>query len=389
MLPSVQPVMRRRPNSRPADEGMALVLVLIVLVLTSILALEIKRAAALHSRLAVNKRDDFLLQHAMQGQLVILREVLHYDRQENQVEKLDDRWADEKYTRFQKGPTEEEREELLEEREEPVSSEEYEITATVTDENRKFNLHCLEIEDDAERKVWEDVFLRLLVVYREDFPRYALSRSDAENLLANLREWIRRRDDDRGVPRPATIVDGEVLVTPDELLMVEGFTREMFYDLEPPEEDDEVIPGLYRYLTLWSDRKINVNTAELPVLRALFRETDDDLAHRLLEWRDMEAEEQPQDAGLDDDPVMNHAESTGDLAQIDGFDQEAIQRNNLAATTIFAGNHFSITLIGEGTAGFRRQERYIVERNAEGSVVILAEERNDPQPELDRDDEEE
>ena len=51
--------------------------------------------------------------------------------------------------------------------------------------------------------------------------------------------------------------------------MVPGFTREMFYDLKPEEEDEEPIPGLYRYLTLWSAGPVNLNTAEYPVLASV------------------------------------------------------------------------------------------------------------------------
>ena len=367
----------RTRHARNEESGIALVIVLIVLLLTSVLALEIKSSAFLYSKLAKNKRDDFLMQQAMYGQLEVLKQILIFDASENSLETLEDRWMDEKYTKYQKGPTEEE----LEERElseEPISSEEFEITASVTDENRKFNLHNLEIEDDEQRKVWEQIFVRLLTIYREDFGSQAIGLSKAEDLLANLKEWIKRRDDNQGVPRPTTAVENQVLVTPDELLMVKGFTREMFYDMKPEEKGDEPIPGLYRYLTLWSDGRVNMNTAESPVVRALFREQDDDLAQNFVAWREEEAEEQPENADPDDEPVKNSLKSVQDLAQIDGFDAEAIQRNNLAATVIFNGNHFSVNMVGESPDGFRRQERWILLRNPAGCTTLLAEERNDP-----------
>lgn len=369
-----------RRNPGDGERGMALVLVMIVLVLTSILALEIKSAAFLHTKLARNQRDDFLMQQAMRGQLEVLKQVLLFDAKENQTESSEDRWNDEKYTRYQKGPSREDLEND-EPREEPVSSEEYEITATVEDEGRKFNLHNLEIEDDAQRKIWEEIFVRLIVLYREDSAQLSIGRGKAEDLLENLKEWIKRRDDGRGIPRPATDAEGQVLVTPDELLMVKGFTREMFYDQKPEREGGEVLPGLYRYLTLWSDGRINPNTADPIVVRALFSERDDDLADALLEWREQDAEEQPENADVDEEPVKNVLKSVADLAQIDGFDTEAIQRNNLGATLAFSGNRFSVDIVGEATDGFRHQERWILERNAEGVTTVLTEERTDPVPE--------
>ena len=63
-------------NDSGDERGVALILVLIVLLLTSILALEIKSTAALHRRLTTNQRDDFLIRQVMRGQVEILKQVL-------------------------------------------------------------------------------------------------------------------------------------------------------------------------------------------------------------------------------------------------------------------------------------------------------------------------
>ena len=49
----------RRDATENPERGVALLLVLVVLLLTAILALEIKSSAALHWRIATNRRDDF------------------------------------------------------------------------------------------------------------------------------------------------------------------------------------------------------------------------------------------------------------------------------------------------------------------------------------------
>jgi type II secretory pathway component PulK len=373
--------MRARIESpSEGEKGIALVLVLLVLLLTSVLALEIKSSAFLYSKLARNKRDDFLMQQAMDGQIVILKEVLLYDSKENQIETLGDVWNQDRYTNFQKGPSEEDQQ-SDQPREEPVSSREYQTTAKIEDENRKFPLQNLEVTDDAQRKIWETIFIRLLVHYRENDGAHAISQSDAESCLQNLKEWIARPKDDHGIPRPATATDGHVLVTPDELLMVKGFTRDMFYDLPPDHEGEEVIPGLYHYLTLWSDGRVNLNTADPAMVRAMFTDQDQDLAENFLAWREEDAEKQPENADPDADPKKNALKAAQDLANVDGFDAEAIQRNNLATTTVFAGNVFSIDMIGEASGGLRRQQRWIIQRNSEGCKTLLTEERNDPVPE--------
>ena len=360
------------------ERGIALVIVLIVLMFTSILALEIKSSAALHERLATNQRDDFLMREAMRGQLEILKQVIHYDLTENKIDTLTDRWTEDKYTQFQEGPVADDDER---DPEEPASSLDVELEARVEDEARKFNLFNLGIEDEAIRLHWEKVFIRLLVLFREEHPQHSLSETEAEDLLKNLQEWMKRRGDERGIPAPAVLDEKRILVTPDELLMVAGFTRELFYDQSPEDEDDDEVPGLCRHLTLWSAGRINLNTADAPVIRALFDPRDDDLAERLLEWREQEAEEQPEEIDPEADPAMNSFESLEDLKKIDGFDDAALTRNRLNADTLTVlSTVFSVHLVAESGDGLRRQERYVLERNARGFRTLMAEERNDPVP---------
>ncbi len=382
---------------RPAHEnerGVALLVVLFVLLLTAILALEIKSTAALHYRLAKNKRDDFLMRHAMRGHLEILKQVLQFDREENDVEKQDDRWTESRYTTLQELPPETDEEEAEEEPAEPVSSEDYEIKALVEDEARKFNLHNLLADDEALREHWEAVFVRLLVLYREEYPRYALSRGDAERLRDAVKEWLARQGDD--VPRPATPDDKRIMVTPDELLMIKGFTRDILYDLTLEEEEaeegqDTTAPGLIRYLTLWSDGPVNLNTAEKPMVRAMFESSDVELADRLIEWRNAEEEEEagttPQAPPRDEDiPKKNALASLQDFQKIDGFDAAALQRNKLNDSTVgFRSRRFSIRFTGESQDGLVRQERWVLERNTEGFLTLLYEERTDPVRKEDKD----
>jgi len=360
---------RNAPLPRRGERGIALVIVLLVLILTSILALEIKSTAK-------NKRNSFLMQQAMAGQLEILKQVLLFDAKENQVEKLDDAWNDEKYTDFQEGPTEED----LEDRDpsEPISSEGFELKARVEDEGRKFNLKNLIVEDEEQRKHWERIFIRLLVQFREDHGIHALTESAAEDVLKDVKEWFERKDDERGLPVPAVKEGAGVMLTPDELLLVEGIDRDLWFDRKPEEEFDDTIPGLYRYLTLWSEGRINLNTADPVVVRALFDPQDEQLAEDFLVWRDEEAEEQPEDLGLDDEPVKNALTAVADLNSLDGFDPEVVARNRFGQVLGFQGDVFSIHLEAEDENGLRRQERWVVRRNPAGVTTLLFEERNDP-----------
>jgi hypothetical protein len=373
---------RRRIGERRDDEsGIALIIVLLVLMLCAILAVEIKSSAAEHSRLAKSKRDDFLMREAMRGQLEIIKQVLIYDLTENKVETLEDSWADDKYTRppYQSTPTEEEREDA--DPDEPVSSQNFDLEARVEDEARKFNLHNLNLEDEELRKHWRTVFVRLLMIYREEYPQYVISQGEAESIVEQIAVWMARKDEVQGVPRPSTADERRVMVTPDELLMIEGVTPEIFFDQRPDEGVEMTeIPGLCRYLTLWSAGQVNLNTADRAVVHALFTDADRDLADRLFEWREEESEDEAdQPTSLDDDPMKNSLKSLGDLSKIEGFEAAVIQRNKLDGTTAtVSGNSFSIHFISENEDGLRRQERWVLERNPAGVTTHLMEERNDP-----------
>ena len=74
------------PAGREDERGVALVIVLLVLMLSAILAVEIKASAALHWRLAKNKLSDFGMREKMRGQLEILKQVILYDEPPPAVE---------------------------------------------------------------------------------------------------------------------------------------------------------------------------------------------------------------------------------------------------------------------------------------------------------------
>jgi general secretion pathway protein K len=66
--------------------------------------------------------------------------------------------------------------------------------------------------------------------------------------------------------------------TIDELLMVRGVTRELFYGT--PES-----PGLARLLTVQGEGSVNINTAPKEVLRALSPSITEDAAGRMDDYR--------------------------------------------------------------------------------------------------------
>ncbi|NCC53276.1 MAG: hypothetical protein EOM20_18970, partial [Spartobacteria bacterium] len=59
------------------------------------------------------------------------------------------------------------------------------------------------------------------------------------------------------------------LDTVDELLLIKGFTESIVYGGKAEDEDDEPYRGIASMLTVWSDGRVNINTASREVLMTL------------------------------------------------------------------------------------------------------------------------
>jgi general secretion pathway protein K len=84
----------------------------------------------------------------------------------------------------------------------------------------------------------------------------------------------------------------------EELLLVRGITRELFYGT-----DDK--PGISGYLTTRGDGKININTADALVLRALSDDMDEELVGEMLAYREDEDNELNNVSWYDNVPGMS------------------------------------------------------------------------------------
>jgi general secretion pathway protein K len=84
----------------------------------------------------------------------------------------------------------------------------------------------------------------------------------------------------------------------EELLLVRGITRELFYGT-----DDR--PGISEHLTTRGDGKININTADALVLRALSEDMDEELVEEMLAYREDEDHELNSDTWYHNVPGMS------------------------------------------------------------------------------------
>jgi general secretion pathway protein K len=127
-----------------------------------------------------------------------------------------------------------------------------------------------------------DLLLRLLTG-----PSFRLSPDQAGEIVDAVKDWIDADDEVTGAGAERRYYAGldrryaaknAPLDCIEELLMVKGVTRELFYGTGETS-------GLAACLTVFGDGKININTAPKPVLRALSAEMTEDAVERLDHYR--------------------------------------------------------------------------------------------------------
>jgi hypothetical protein len=133
----------------------------------------------------------------------------------------------------------------------------------VEDENRKFNILSLWSPDQDFAKLSRDRLVRLLDNLRQD-TEYDLSSSDAERIVRELEEWVRRSPTE-AIPRPPLKSDDDKqreLTLPlelDEMLMLPTVSEDLFYDKVI---DGRVILGLESVLTIWTSLGLDPGVPE-------------------------------------------------------------------------------------------------------------------------------
>lgn len=218
-----------------AESGIALLTVLFILVLMTTLMAYLIEDEYLALRRVVNHRDYEQIYQMMVGNERWAAKVLERDMRQNDTDHLNELWHN-----------------LLPE----TQVDEGKMTAVVIDMQSHFNLNNLKIRGDA----WYVVFQRLLRVLELD-----------EGLADAVLDWV---DADIDVSGNRGAEDSEYLLkTPSyrssnrgfgsvgELLWVEGF-------------DAATVRALAPYVTALpvGEVKININTASVPLLRAMTKE---------------------------------------------------------------------------------------------------------------------
>jgi len=154
--------------------------------------------------------------------------------------------------------------------------------AEVVDLSGRIQINNLVNEQGLYNNTQKNIMLRFL-----NLPEFGLGAEQAEDIIDAIKDWI---DEDNEVTRFGaedtyylTLEDpypckNNPLEFLEELLLVRGITQELFYGTEEH-------PGISSCLTAYGAGKININTANPLVLRALSDRITEELAEEIVAYR--------------------------------------------------------------------------------------------------------
>lgn len=276
--------MRHPLNNR---HGIALLITLVVItvLVAAILALNTRARSAIASASAV--RDRFTLSQMAASGVHTAMGILVQDKKDSEIDSVQENWAS------------------AENMKDVLSLLEFdsgEVNVVITDELGRLQVNALvgfpEGRDFAEpqRLLW-DRFLYFFFALDTSFSE----ESDPAMVINSIKDWLDSGDDDTitGISGaesdyyqdldPSYSCRNGPLVDLDELLLVKGISDNMLYG-------NDVVPGLSKYVTVHgvsADQnnsftyagKININTAELPVIAALLPSESAGLAEAIYDYR--------------------------------------------------------------------------------------------------------
>ena len=177
------------------------------------------------------------------------------------------------------------------------------LTVAITDERSRLQVNAL-VRGNGSREFHPGIHRVLLHLLEASAPEINYAGSDIESpgaVIGAIKDWIDRGDDEavtglngaeseyyERLPTPYACPNTFMQV-PEEMLLIRGMRPEWFYGTEDK-------PGLAAYLSVFGwgentiegdrfDGRVNINTAPVPVIRALLPEDARDMAEAIADFR--------------------------------------------------------------------------------------------------------
>ena len=236
----------------------------------------------------------------------------------------------------------------------------YEITA----ENAKFDLWLLvkekkkqenkedEKKDKNKKKKNpispEDQFDRLIELLQKE-----QKLVESKKLRENIKAWIKEKKGKSNLPGP--FLKKESIFSMKELLFVKGMEKEILYG---EGGGTAKFPGLSKYVTIWSQGKININIASKKILQSLSKKITEELADRIIEHRKKQGE----------DGKKQIFTQIKDLTKVEGITKELFA--NLEDLITVRSNYFTIKASAT-TDNMKKEATAVVYRSGKKIYTLL------------------
>ncbi len=389
-MPAPEPDLPPTPPGRDDERGIALLLVMMVLVLVIIVVTELMFASKVDMRTAKNEFDGFSLDYAIRGGFDCALALLQSDGNDGEHDGFNDKWArPDDYMKLDFGDTI--------------------VAIDIVDESRKYNLYWILKGNASEKRVAVARLTQIIDTMRDETD-HDIAPHEAQDIAAQIANYVRvRREGKRKTYENRIILPPttkNALMSLSELLAV--VPEHVYYDQVT--DEGEKLAGLERYITIWSDGKTNVNTAESCVLASFFGRDGPDKAKRIIDAREDIADpenaskfgrgsasttttQQPTGGGAN--PLAGALgggatpggkesfvgiKSLEELAKAGAIDNRDAQQ---LAPFLGTGSQVFSVFVTAKLNKITRRVRYVVRREKQQTYTLLRELRTDPRVDLD------
>lgn len=281
----------RIPYKRP-NRGIALIVTLTIITLLVTVSLELNRQVRSAVTDSAAFRDRVTLRHMLNSGVNLAEAILVRDKQDSEADSIQEDWADP---------------EILQQHLAQLEFEQGEISLDISDEMARIQVNALvnfpkgREFNENQHKLWQR-FINLLLTRQEEADESFFSESiEPSEIIDPVKDWLDSGDNDaitglngaeedyyRDLDPPYGCRNGPVRRL-EELLRIKGITGELFHSSDAAGE------GIGRYMTVHGLQeaangftypgKININTAEIPVIAGLLPAGMEFLAPEIAAYR--------------------------------------------------------------------------------------------------------
>ena len=264
------------------NHGIALLITLSIITVLIAVSLELSRNARSAVMTTSAARDRLTLLHISSSGINAAMAMLIKDKKESEIDSIQEDWADpEKII------------EVLND----IPFDNGKVTVSINDELSRIQANAIvkfpegREPNNAQMFMWER-FLSYFISQDDLFEEI-----EPRTIINSVKDWLDSGDDDAitglngaesdyyQVLDPPYFCKNGPLTYLDELTLIKGITPDLFYG-------HGEIPGISKYMTIYGitdsrvyEGKININTAELPVLTAILPSGNEHLAQEIFDYR--------------------------------------------------------------------------------------------------------